>query len=146
MEALETITKVWHLFIAYFAGFFSHIIKEKINEHFKRSTIKWTEKRNLAKYILKIVDLGQNHRYEKILTPDQRQEAENISSLARVFNQKLDSEFRTFLGLWSFVDHMRKVKIPSYQQGEHLKNNLSIISEADSTAERVRKIAEEILK
>lgn len=131
------------ILVSFIAG---HYFPEFFKHYFKKSEFILKDKREAAKTITKYVDKGVNNRYRIKLSEKQQDKAEEASSQARVYDKKIDSEFRLFLGLWKFINTNYNVEIPGFKKGEHLKKNIWLFTYTDEKAEYLRKRVKQWLK
>lgn len=130
------------------SGFVAFIFKEAIKEQLRRSNIKWTEKRQLAKEIMAFIDEGQGAGYEIPIDIVRFKEASRLVSQTLPYSKKLSDEINQFLGLWAVYAMMNpeRMKIPAHQYTEHIKSLTEKRKVIDKKVEIIRNEATKWLK
>ncbi|OGE36924.1 hypothetical protein A3B45_00570 [Candidatus Daviesbacteria bacterium RIFCSPLOWO2_01_FULL_39_12] len=120
LSIAQTILAVlWSGFI-FAVGYFT---RGWIERHFKRSDVKWGEKRQLAKDILAFVDEGQGTGYEVPLDHVRFKESSRLVSLSLPYSKTASKNLLSFYGTWTIFAMMNpeRMKIPPHQYTDHIK-------------------------
>ena len=123
------------------SGLVAFIFKEAIKEQRSKGSVKWKEKRQLAKDIIAFVDEGQGAGFEILFDSTRFKEASRLVSHTLPYSPKLSEKINQLQGLWAVYAMMNpeRMKIPAHQYSDHIKSLSEKRKIIDKKADEIRK-------
>lgn len=122
-------------------GFIGYYLKGLVNQHFQRSNISYTSKRNFAKQIIAICAEGDSNNYQKF--PRDKEHIVWLTHQAGIYNSDLEEMMTAYEATWWIAATIFN-KNPKLIESIELYRSSEI--QAVKLSQKIRKIANKWLK